>query len=153
MNLIDLKHDNLLFRPTDLANIIPHHLVADPSRTYSVEGVIGNGWAPVTVHTATQPIPSWSREAEPKRLEDIELVISDFGCGEQRIKQCSCECSKEALYSCLDRQKYRESHPAQRVEGPGGSARVSVGWLRGYMELGLPGQCSSQYSAQVSLIR
>lgn len=53
---VDLKFDNLFFRPADIESKIVHELTVNPSRLYSYEGVPTDDLSPVPVHSVSQPI-------------------------------------------------------------------------------------------------
>ncbi|KAL1665700.1 kinase-like domain-containing protein [Schizophyllum commune] len=69
----DLKHDNILFRPSDLDAVVAHELVSSPSVTYDC----GTEVNPPVVPVVSQSLPL---SPDPVINEkSLELVIADVG--------------------------------------------------------------------------
>ncbi|EED78181.1 predicted protein [Postia placenta Mad-698-R] len=69
----DIKHDNILFRPVDVAAVVAHELSADPSACYDC----GTEISPPVVPTVSQVLPL-STELFI-REDHLEAVVSDVG--------------------------------------------------------------------------
>lgn len=69
----------MFLRPADIESRIVHQLIAAPSRLYSFEGVRMKDGSPASIHSVSQPIPSQRNRGEDIPLEEIAVVIGDFG--------------------------------------------------------------------------
>lgn len=70
---IDIKHDNILFRPIDVNAIIAHELVVTPSVSYDCRTEISPAIVPIVSQGLSLPTDPLIREGY------LEAVIADVG--------------------------------------------------------------------------
>lgn len=69
----DLKHDNILFRPSDLLATVTHELVERPSLTYDC-GTLVN---PPVIPVRSQSLPFSPDDAVSEK--ELDVVLADVG--------------------------------------------------------------------------
>ena len=69
----DLKHDNILFRPSDLVAVVAHELVENPSITYNCGTLVNPPIVPV--HSQSLPLSVDAAISE----RELHVVLADAG--------------------------------------------------------------------------
>jgi len=71
--LLDIKHDNILFRPSNLFEVVAHQLTNIPSTTYDC----GTELLPTVIPIVSQPLAATTGQIVPET--QLEGVLADVG--------------------------------------------------------------------------
>lgn len=115
----DIKHDNILFRPKGLVDVVAHELINSPSVTYDC----GTEKSPPVIPVVSQPLPPTSDKVIPET--DLEAVLADVG-------HCTYIFASLKGYSDLIRFEFStletsscpRNYPTCRTSSPGGHPRL-----------------------------
>jgi hypothetical protein len=129
---IDLKSDNILFRPEDVDAVINQELINDPSCSYDrPEGKPVYGGK---VAFRSQPLPPWTGKGSKEVIGKMTAVLADFGhCTRTKgrsYKRRAVLILAYFLTSSLVAQTFPRDHSTIFLASPRGSHGVRMDYVR-----------------------